>query len=676
MKKPRLPTPTPSLDKFGEHYDQIDLGGPAPADNPPRPRDPGDLAAISMLEAAFAAHPEVRDLAGQGSAAIIVAVPPLWAKPVQRAWAFLMMRDGQIAENGDTFTSLRWRDPAEQLHIAFVREDAADARKTADGAAVVALALGHGGTAVGFAPDPETSLPAALLAAADATITLKPIDSQQLAEVIEEISGNAPTEVIADTIAAKISPDDLRLAVRAGQDANSAIRRLVAMIAKRQIIPDITLADLGGMEEAVTWGFSLANDLAEYRDGILSWSEVDRGVLLSGPPGCGKTTFARALAGSCGTPLIASSLGEWQAAGHLGDLLKAMRRTFEQARAAAPAILLVDEIDGFGDRANLSSGHKDYSVQVINGFLELLDGVVAREGIVVVGATNHPSRLDPAITRSGRLDRHITIGLPDEGGLTKILRHHLGDDLPGEDLSAAAKLALGGTGADAARWVRGAKRRGRQGARSMCMEDLIAEIRGNAPEVCPSILRRCAIHEAGHAIAIAVLHPATLRHVSIRQTWTTGGGVISQRPLHDLATSSDIDELLMILMAGRASEEIVLGSASSGAGGGVESDLAKATMLATSAITALGLGRATTPIWSGMPSPDTIDILLSRRPDIGRQVEARLDRAYGAAKTLITGHSGSLSRIVDRLIEVETLSGDEVLALLLPESPAPEQEAC
>ncbi len=210
----------------------------------------------------------------------------------------------------------------------------------------------------------------------------------------------------------------------------------------------------------------------------------------------------------------------------------------------------------------------------------------------------------------------------------------------------------------------------------MCMEDLLSEIRGNAPEVCPSILRRCAVHEAGHAIAIAHLQPNTLRHVSVRQTSTTGGGVISQRPELELATSADIDELITILLAGRAAEEIVLGAASSGAGGTAESDLARATLLATSAITALGLCGAATPIWSGMPSPDTIDILLSRRPDIARQVEARLDRAYGAAMSLITSHSGSLDRIVDRLIEVETLSGAEVLALLLDETPSSELEAC
>jgi cell division protease FtsH len=139
---------------------------------------------------------------------------------------------------------------------------------------------------------------------------------------------------------------------------------------------------------------------------------------------------------------------------------------------------------------------------------------------------------------------------------------------------------------------------------------------------------------------------------------------MSLRPDLGLATSADIDCLLTILLAGRAGEEIILGTPSSGAGGGTESDLAQATLAATSAITALGLGGADTPVWSGMPTPDTIDILLARRPDLARQVEDRLNRTYTAAKDLIITHSGTLNRIADRLIEVETLTGDEVLALL------------
>lgn len=241
MKNSQLPTATSGFSKLG-NVDDSEFSGLDTEANPPRPRDPGDLAAIHMLEAAFAASPDIRDLVGQGSAAIIVTVPPLWAKSVQKAWAFHF---GQTMANGDDTNSMRWRDSDAPLHIAFVRDEG-DQRKSTDGAAIVALALGHGGTAVGFAPNPDASLPTALLAAADATITLQPVDAPHLANVIEEITGTEPSEVIADTITTKISPDDLRLAVRSGQDADSAIRRLNAMIAKRQVVPDITL---GGAKE-------------------------------------------------------------------------------------------------------------------------------------------------------------------------------------------------------------------------------------------------------------------------------------------------------------------------------------------------------------------------------------------------------------------------------------------
>lgn len=178
--------------------------------------------------------------------------------------------------------------------------------------------------------------------------------------------------------------------------------------------------------------------------GRIPWSAVDRGALLFGPPDTGKTTFATALAGSARVPLVSGSLGEWQSAGHLGDLLKAMRATFAAARSAIPAILFIDELDSFGSRASLSRDHRDYGIQVINGLFELMDGIGGREGVVIVGACNHPQRLDPAIVRSGRLDRHLPVPLPNRQALREIFRIHLGNDLSDTDLSCYATSWLAG----------------------------------------------------------------------------------------------------------------------------------------------------------------------------------------------------------------------------------------
>ena len=140
--------------------------------------------------------------------------------------------------------------------------------------------------------------------------------------------------------------------------------------------------------------------------------------------------------------------------------------------------------------------------------------------------------------------------------------------------------------------------------------------------------------------------------------------MISHRPEMELATSADIDQLLITTLAGRAAEELVLGQVSSGSGGGPDSDLARATMLATTAITALGLGGLSVPIWSGLPTPDSLDLLLIRRPDISLHVEDRIGRAYAAAMDLLTANRTTLDLIAERLLDVETMTGEELAALM------------
>ena len=214
----------------------------------------------------------------------------------------------------------------------------------------------------------------------------------------------------------------VRAAVRGGRSIRSAISRLRHTEAQFKSAedtvgptkPNKTLYQMAGYGEAASWGLQLAEDIAAWQAGLIDWEDVDRGAVLFGKPGCGKTTYGRVLAETCGIPIIEASSATWQAMGHLGDMLKAMRRTFKLASKKAPCILFIDEFDAFGDRSSNSAGDNlDYKRQVIDGLLECLDPPGGRPGVVVVAATNFPDVIDPALLRPGRLERLIGIPLFD-----------------------------------------------------------------------------------------------------------------------------------------------------------------------------------------------------------------------------------------------------------------------
>ncbi|GGD80864.1 AAA family ATPase [Rhizobium anhuiense] len=193
--------------------------------------------------------------------------------------------------------------------------------------------------------------------------------------------------------------------------------------------PVLRVETLTGYGAATEWALGLKTDLADYLGGELVWSQMSTKLLLSGPPGTGKTTFARALCNSLQVPLVVTSVSTWLQGEYLHDVLDRMADTFAEARRQAPCILFIDEIDGIGQRASASRPYADYWNACVNKLLELLDGALKTDGVIVVGATNRPEEIDEAIRRSGRLETHIEIPRPDIPTLAGILAHHLGNDL-------------------------------------------------------------------------------------------------------------------------------------------------------------------------------------------------------------------------------------------------------
>ena len=431
---------------------------------------------------------------------------------------------------------------------------------------------------VGVSADPESLLPPSLVRIASARLVLPPLDGDGIRAVIREVTGIDPGPVEAD-IAAAADEFSLDLAVRADLGARASLDRLRLLVAGPTAKRDasvLPLSQMHGLGEAGEWALNLVADVKAYARGDLS--TLQGGAVLWSRPGCGKTAVARALAAEAGCTFIATSYAQWQARreGHLGHVTQAIRETFAEARRKAPSIVFIDEIDTLGSRGT-SKRDEDWWRAIVNCLLEELDGFARREGVVVIGACNNPERLDPALVRSGRLDRLIEIPLPDVPALAAIFRTHLGEELPGDDLLDVALIAHGGTGADVMRWVRDARAAARRAARPLTKADVVKIVRGYRQALPEHVRRRIAHHEAGHAIAIV----ATGIGVPVSLSIGDKGG-LSHNELGERRslTRAHLENHLMILLAGRAAEVLVYGEGTAGAGGGEDSDLAGATSIA------------------------------------------------------------------------------------------------
>jgi ATP-dependent Zn protease len=251
-----------------------------------------------------------------------------------------------------------------------------------------------------------------------------------------------------------------------------------------------------------------------------------------------------------------------------------------------------------------------------------------------------------------------------------ILREHLEADLDGADLSPVAKRLLGGTGADAERAVRGARRRARHAGRLVGIDDLLAEVRGK--EGAPKPSRRTAIHESGHAVVVAETRRQDILSLSVQRTDGHLGGMLMSDQDGVDSTEDGITRLLQELLAGRAAEEAIYGQVSGGSGGSSASDLARATLLAVSSDLSWGLGE--TLVWHGHLTSDDVGRLISLRPDVAMRAQARLTAAYAQTLAMIRERRRAVEALADELLAREVLSGDEVRAVLAsvaPETPPP-----
>jgi len=447
----------------------------------------------------------------------------------------------------------------------------------------------------------------------------------------------------------------------------------------------VTFADVAGVDEAKAELEEIVDFLKDPRKHGRLGGRMPKGVLLVGPPGTGKTLLARAVAGEAAVPFFSISGSEFVEM-FVGVGAARVRDLFEQARAKAPAIIFIDELDALGRARGAfpwGGGH-DEKEQTLNQLLAELDGFDPREGLVLLAATNRPEILDPALLRAGRFDRQVLVDRPDRKGRVQILNVHLRKAklAANVDPDQIAGLTPGFSGADLANLVNEAALLAtRRGGDSVTMEDftaaierIVAGLEKRNRLLNPRERKVVAYHEMGHAlVALSLPGTDTVHKVSIIPRGIGSLGYTIQRPTEDryLMTREELENRMAVLLGGRAAETIVFDQLSTGAA----DDLVKVTDIARSMATRFGmvekLGQVTfedaPQNFLGTPAPsfgqerkyseETAREIDTAVRDIVRQA---FDKAVG----ILRSNRAILERTAQKLLEKETLGEAELRALV------------
>ena len=440
----------------------------------------------------------------------------------------------------------------------------------------------------------------------------------------------------------------------------------------------IRFADVAGEDEAK----ENLTEIVEYLHNPQKYKEIGasmpKGILLVGPPGTGKTMLAKAVAGESSVPFFSISGSEFVEM-FVGMGASKVRDLFKQAKEKAPCIVFIDEIDAVGEKRGGQFGGNDEREQTLNQLLTEMDGFESNTGVVILAATNRPDSLDPALLRPGRFDRRVPVELPDLKGREEILRVHAKKIKIAEniDFSKIARMASGASGAELANIVNEAALRAVRGGRAFVRQEDLEE---SIEVVIAGYQRKNAIltddekhvvayHEIGHALVAArQSHSAPVQKITIvpRTSGALGYTMQVEDGNHYLYSKTELENKIATLTGGRAAEEVVFGSVTTGA----SNDIEQATKLARAMITRYGMSddfdmvALETVNNQYLGGDASLACSAETQSQIDRQVVALVKREHAKAVEILQENRAKLDALAKYLYEKETITGEEFMKIL------------
>ena len=440
----------------------------------------------------------------------------------------------------------------------------------------------------------------------------------------------------------------------------------------------IKFADVAGEDEAkenLSEIVDYLHDPGKYKE---IGASMPKGILLVGPPGTGKTMLAKAVAGEADVPFFSMSGSEFVEM-FVGMGASKVRDLFRQAKEKAPCIVFIDEIDAIGKKRDGQIGGNDEREQTLNQLLTEMDGFEGNNGVIILAATNRPESLDPALTRPGRFDRRVPVELPDLKGREEILKVHARKIKVSEDVDFGkiARMASGASGAELAnivneaalRAVRDGRRFATQADLEESIEVVIAGYQKKNAIMTDHEKHIVAYHEIGHALVAAKqTHSAPVQKITIvpRTSGALGYTMQVEEGNHYLMSKEEIENKIATFTGGRAAEEVVFGSVTTGA----SNDIEQATKLARAMITRYGMSEdfdmvAMETVTNQYLGGDTsLACSAETQAQIDRQVVALVKKQHDKAVKILTDNREKLDELAKFLYEKETITGEEFMEIL------------